>query len=444
MFKKITLLTLAVLAFGTTAFNQSAPWTLEQCITYAQQNSLTIKRAKNAIEFASVNDLGNRMQRLPNINANSSFGYQFGRTINPVTNDFSEVKFGGGSSSINAGVLLYNGGNVSNTIKQGQKDLRAAQLDADATANDIALQVASAYLNILLSEERLVNAQKQLEQSTQQLEQTDRLIAAGSLPVNDRLDFVAQAALNEQAIIEAQNQVTINYLTLKQILELDPNQDLRIVRPEVSIPEDANPEIFTMEEVYTSALSTQPQIEADELRLQSAELQEKIARSQGLPRISIGASMSTNYSDQVPSGTDFFDQVKNNFGQSIGFNLSVPIYNNHNVAVNIERAKVSMANTVLTNQQNKQNLKADVQRSIADARAAKESYEASQRSLEAAQAAYDNAQKRFDLGAINTLEFTTATNNLDQARLSLIQAKYQYLFNLKVVDFYMGRPITIN
>lgn len=445
MLKKITLLILLVSAFGTAAFNQStAPWSLEQCINYAQQNSLTIRRAQNAIELATVNDLGNRMQRLPNLNANVGYGYQFGRTINPVTNDFVAQSIGGGSSSISGGVLIYNGGIVSNSIKQGQYDLEAAKLDAKASSNDIALQVANAYLNILLAEEQLANAQKQLEQSTQQLEQTDRLIAAGSLPVNDRLDFVAQVALNEQAVIEGQNQVNINYLSLKQLLELDPNQELRISRPEIVIPDDADPEIFRLEEVYIAALSTQPQIQADAFRLQSAALQEKIARAQGLPRLSLGGSLSTNYTDQPFDDATLFQQFKNNFGQSVGLSLSVPIYNNHNVSVNIERAKVSMANTSLTNQQNKQLLKADVQRAIANARAARESYEASQRSVDAAQAAYDNAQKRFDLGAINTLEFTTASNNLDRAKVSLIQAKYQYLFNLKVVDFYLGREITID
>ncbi|MCB0632022.1 MAG: TolC family protein [Saprospiraceae bacterium] len=444
MVKKITLLILPLLALATITFSQSTSWTLQQCVDYALDNSLTIKRARNAVELASVNDLGNRMQRLPSVNASSSFGYQFGKTINPVTNTFIDTKFGGGSSSINGGILIYNGGIINNSIKQGKADLMAAQLDARASANDIALQVASAYLNILLAEEQVANAEKQLEQSTKQLEQTDRLIQAGSLPVNDRLDFVAQVALNEQTIIEAQNLVNINYLTLKQLLELDPNQELRITRPEVIIPDDANPEIFTLNEVYTSALGTQPQIEADEYRLQSAALQEKIARAQGLPRVSLGGSLSTNYSDQVAAGVDFFDQFKNNFGQSIGLSLSVPIYNNHNVAVNIERAKVNMANQELANLQNKQLLKADVQRAIADARAAKESYEASQRSVEAAQAAFDNAQKRFDLGAINTLEYSTASNNLDRAQLSLIQAKYQYLFNLKVVDFYLGREIKLD
>ncbi len=482
MSKKITLLTLLILAVGAATFAQSsAPWTLEQCIEYARKNSITVKSALNAVELAQVNDLGNRMQRLPSLNGNANGGYQFGRTINPATNEFIAESIATSGFSISGGVMLYNGNTISNSIKQGKINLQVANLDALAAANDISLQVAGAYLNILLGEEQLANARKQVEQSTKQLEQTDKLINAGSLPANDRLDFVAQLALNEQAVIEARNSVRINYLILKQLLELDPTVDLTIVRPEITIPDGANPEIFEVEEVYTAALGTQPQIEAGELRVQSALLDQKIAKGGMRPSLRLGGSLSTNFSNrfqdfsspinqrtifappvtvivngdpvdvQFPTSANdgypdipFTDQLNQNFGQSIGLSLSVPIYNNHINRVNMERARINMENTELNNRQIKQNLKSDVQRSIADAQAARESYQASQRSVEAAQAAFDNAQKRFDLGAINSLEYTTASNNLDQAKVSLIQAKYQYLFNLKVVDFYLGREIEID
>jgi outer membrane protein len=481
MVKKITLLILPFLALATITFGQSAPWTLEQCVSYARKNSLTVKRALNAVELAQVNDLGNRMQRLPSLNSSANGFYQFGRTINPATNSFVAESIGTSSFSVNGGVVLYNGGIISNSIKQGRIDLQAANLDAMAAANDISLQVAAAYLDILLAAEQLANAEKQLDQSSRQLQQTDKLINAGSLPVNDRLDFVAQVALNQQAIIEANNLVKLNTLILKQLLELDPAQEFAIVRPTISIPADAAPESFQLEEVYTAALGTQPQIEAGELRINSAALDEKIARGNIYPRLTLGGSLNTNFSNrfqdfsspinprvvygnpqevivngeivnvQFPNLTNdgypdipFGDQLSQNFGQSIGLSLNIPIYNNHINRVNIERARINTQNAQLTNQQTKQTLKADVQRSIAAAQAARESYEASLRSVEAAQGAFDNAQKRFDLGAINTLEYATATNNLDLSQLTLIQAKYQYLFNLKVVDFYLGREITLD
>lgn len=480
MIKRITLFTVLACLIGFSVRGQEV-WSLERCIDYARENSLQVKSSLYAVELAQVNLLGDQMSRLPSLNASVSGGYQFGRTINPATNEFITESTATNSYSLNGGIILYNGGLINNAIKQSKLNLEAANLDALATANDISLQVATAYLGILLAQEQLENARKQQELSTRQLEQTDKLINAGSLPVNDRLDWVAQIALNEQRVIEAQNQLTLNYLILKQLLELDPGKDITVVAPEVVLPEDPAPERLQLLEVYQTALSTQPQIRAGELRLSSALLQEKIARAGMLPRLVLQGNFNTYYSDrflnfaapinervvfndpvivrvngdpasvEFPRTTNdgypvisFSDQLKENFGQSIGLGLSIPIYNNHANRVNIERARVNMLNTEVNNQQIKQQLKSDVQRAITDARAALQSYEASQRSVEAAQAAFDNAQKRFSLGAINTLEFTTASNNLDQAKVNLIQAKYQYLFNLKVVDFYMGREITLD
>lgn len=480
MIRKITLLVLLTFSLVFSALSQEV-WSLERAINYARENSLQVKSSLYNVELAQINLLGDQMNRLPSLNASVSGGYQFGRTINPATNEFITESTATNSYSLSGGVILYNGGLVNNAIKQSKYDLQAANLEALATANDISLQVATSYLSILLAEEQLENARKQLAQSQRQLEQTDKLIQAGSLPVNDRLDWVAQIALNEQQVVEAQNQVAVNYLVLKQLLELDPALDMVIADPEIELPENPEPILLTLEEVYTTALGTQPQIEAGDLRMRSALLQEKIARAGMLPRLVLQGNFNTYYSDRLldfsspinprlvfgdpiivrvdgdprsvefPTtvndgfpGISFGDQLRENFGQSIGLGLSIPIYNNHMNRVNIERAKVNALNTELNNKQVKQQLKANVQRAIADARAALQSYQASLRSVQAAQAAFDNAQKRFNLGAINTLEFTTAANNLDQAKVNLIQAKYQYLFNRKVVDFYMGRELTLD
>ncbi|MEZ5042061.1 MAG: TolC family protein [Saprospiraceae bacterium] len=453
-------------------------WSLEKCINYARQNNLLVKQAQYGILNAELSNKQSRMNRLPNLNGSVRGGYQFGRTIDPTTNSFNNESIGFNSFGLDAGVTIYNGNAVNNSIKQSKFDMEAAKLDAAATSNDISLQVASSYLSILLAEEQLENAKGRLKLSEAQLAQTDKLIQAGSLPSNDRLDFVAQIAREQQAIIEAENLVNINYLTLKQLLVLDPNINMQIERPEIVVPE-ANPESFALNEIYTSSLSTQPQIEAGEMRMKSAELGEKIAQGQSLPTLSLFAGLSSNYSTlakdflnptsvtEVPvslpvefngerttittfqqvstyDNKTYGNQINENFGQYVQLSLNIPIYSNHRNKINLERARLSTLNTEVANRQARNLLKANVQRAIADARAAKESFEASQRSVEAAQAAFDNSKRRFELGAINSLEFTTASNNLNQANVTLIQAKYQYLFNLKVVDFYMGKTIELN
>lgn len=484
MFRRITLFTVVFCTFFFSSQAQNS-WSLEKCITTAQQNSLQVKQAQYNISNAELSQKGNQFDRLPSINGRISAGYQLGRTIDPTTNSFESQNIGFNSYSVDASIPIYTGGRIANSIKQSKIDLEAAQLDAQATSNDISLQVAAAYLGILLAEEQLQAARKRLELSESQLSQTEKLIQAGTLPVNDRLDFEAQIALDEQTIIEAENLVTINYLNLKQLMVIDPGQDISVQRPDVVIPADANPEAFRLNEVFTSALSTQPQIKADELRIQSAEMGERIAQASTLPSVFFFGGLSTNYSsvakdfananfegatygpdienpqDVLIDGTQteltpftffgvevpnlsFVDQINQNFGQNIGISINVPIYNNHSNKIAMERAKLTALTAQVNYEQNRQLLRTDVQRSITDAKAAKESYKATQRSVTAAQAAYDNSQKRFDLGAINSLEFTTARNNLDRAQVDLIRAKYQYVFNLKIVDFYLGRQLKMD
>ncbi|MBX2877791.1 MAG: TolC family protein [Saprospiraceae bacterium] len=437
----LALLLVLSCSFATLQAQES--WSLQKCVDHARQNSLNVKQAQYGILQSELANKQARMNRLPNLSASIRGGYQFGRTIDPTTNEFKNESIGFNGFGVDAGVTLFNGLVTTNTIKQSKFDVQAAKLDAAATSNDIALQVASSYLSILLAEEQLENAKVRLQLSEAQLEQTDKLIQAGSLPVNDRLDFVAQIAREQQSIIEAENLVNINYLTLKQLLELDPNVDLKIDRPEVVIPA-ANPEAYSLNEIYTTALGTQPQIEAGEMRMRSAEVGERIAYGQSFPTLSLFAGMSSNYSSLAKDFLSYSEQIEQNFGQYAQVNLNIPIYSNHRNRVGLDRARLATLNQDVANKQAKNLLKTNVQRAIADALAAKESYAAAQRSEEAADAAYINAQRRFDLGAINSLEFTTASNNLNQAKVTLIQAKYQYLFNLKVVDFYMGKTLEIN
>lgn len=441
MRKILTLLFIISCSFAMLQAQEA--WSLQKCVDHARKNSLTVKQAQYGILQSELTNKQARMNLLPNLSASIRGGYQFGRTIDPTTNEFKNESIGFNGFGVDAAVTLFNGMVNNNTIKQSKFDIMASKLDAAAASNDIALQVASAYLSILLAEEQLENAKVRLELSEAQLAQTNKLVEAGSVPANERLDIIAQIARDQQTIIEADNMVNINYLTLKQLLELDPNVDLRIVRPEVVIPA-ANPEGFSLNEVYTTALGTQPQIEAGEMRIKSAEIAERIAYGQSFPTLNLFAGMSSNYSSLAKDFLSYSEQIEQNFGQYVQLSLNIPIYSNHRNRVGLDRARLNTLNQDVANKQAKNLLKTNIQRAIADARAAKESYEASQRSEEAADAAYENAKRSYDLGAINSLEFTTASNNLNQAKVTLIQAKYQYLFNLKVVDFYMGKTIEIN
>lgn len=479
------LLFAILLCFSTLATIHAQAWSLEKCINHAQQNSLTMKQAEIGVENTRLTQKLNKMERMPALNADVSGGYAFGRTINPTTNTFQNISRGTNGFSLGANYIVYNGGRIHNNVKQSEFDVAAQRAETEDIANSIALNVAAAYINILFSEEQLQNANKRLQQTQEQLQQTDRLIQAGSLPENERLQILAQIAQDEQQVITQENSVEINYLNLKNLLLLEPDFELEIVNPgDLPIPADAAPELFKTNDIYNIALQNQPIIRAGELRIQSAGLGVDIAKAGKLPSVSLFGNVRTDFATGITDFSDpnidnvttvlgdpilynspdlggdvvlsryeisgvtfpdrkYTDQLSDNFGQSVGVSVNIPIYNRHRNNISIERARLNIINSEVALEQSKQQLKADVQRAIADAKAAKKQLEAAQKSVDALEAAYQNTQKRFDLGAANTFEFTSAKNQVDLSKVDLTIAKFDYLYKLKIVDFYQGKKITL-
>ncbi len=465
-------------SFSPTSFSQET-WSLQRCVEYAKENSLTLKQAQYGIELAALTNKQNRLAKLPSINGTGSGGFQFGRTIDPTTNSFRNQRIGFNNLRINASMPVYNGGQINNSIKQSEFDLKASQADATFAFNNTVLSIANAYLQILMAEEQLGNAQKRKHLSEEQLEQTDKMIRAGTLPENDRLDVLAQIARDEQTIVQSQNLIDLNYLNLKEFMQLDPSTEIKIEIPEIEIGDDSDPDAHSFREVYSTAVVSQPQVLRDEMNLRSAEIGVDIARGALLPTIALFGGVDTRWSSAskvvtgtvservpqssfyLPGATEpldfeievqrpifadhpYIDQLDQNLGQNIGLSLNVPIYNNGRNQINVERAKVGILNAKLQSDLTKQQLKVDVQNAIANARAAKRSLDAANKTVKAASAAFENAQKQYELGAINTFQFTTARNNLDIAEIDATVSKYDYLFRVKIVDFYMGKEIRID
>ncbi|NNF35995.1 MAG: TolC family protein [Saprospiraceae bacterium] len=460
------------LSFGI--INAQDEWTLEQCIERALDQDLTIRDAELSIDNATINQKTSRQARYPSLNGGTNAFWNFGRTIDPTSNEFITTTFFSNGLSLNSGVTLYSGGRIKNTIKQSDLDYQAAQKDYDQSLNDISLQVASAFLNVLFARENLENANKQLEITQEQLRQIELLIESGSRPENERLDIEAQIATREQAVVNNQNTLDIAMLGLKQLLRFSPDYNMALAAPP-SVDIFTDPNLISFKEIYESSLKTQKSIEASELRVQSSEIGIKIAKSSLYPTLTFGGSLQTNYSNQgrrivgfetfrqtqdvfidntrVTIGQDvdvpiveknpYLDQVDENLSYGFGFNMNIPIYNNYQNKASVERAKIGAIRAQNTLEIVKDNLKNTVQQALADARAAKKSLEAAEKNQVAQQAAYDNAIKRYELGAINTFDLTTIQNQLEQAEINLIISRYDYLFRTKVLDFYLGRPITL-
>ena len=475
MFKKFILIGLT---FTSCSLFGQETWSLERCINQAQENSRQVKQSQIAVKNAELIKKQDTWSRYPSVSANSNLGFNFGRSVNPSTYAFENSATNYNSWGLSAGATLYNGGRINNQIKQSEIDVKAAKADLEQAASDIAMSVAQAYLQILLNDEQFENSKKRLQTTQSQLDRIERQIKAGQLAPNARYDLQAQAARDEQQIVTASNNVEISYLNLKNLLELSPETAMKIERPAIIIPTGTNPDGYMFKAVYNQALNNQPQIRAGDLRIKSAEMGVKVAQAALLPTLSVSGNLNSNYSSTIldfnrgkkveipftqkvilngqttdvtflqsqtidsPKKT-YPSQLGDNFGQGVSLNLSIPIFNGFSRQIGIERQRLNVESQILALDRNKQQLKTDVQNAIANARAAKKSFEAAQKTFDAQKAAFDATEKRFQIGNANGFEFAQAKNNLDASERDVTVAKYDYLFRLKIVDFYEGKKITL-
>ena len=438
----------ATILFSCSGAIAQEQWTLEACIQTALENSLEIEQAiykPNGVAWSEINVKQAQHNRYPSLSASSDLGLNFGRSINPVTNLFETQSILSNGFGLNSSVVLFNGFRIANSLRQAKVDLAASNEDVNQLKRDVALAVANNYLGVLFADENLAIAQSQLEVSTEQLAFTNKLIKAGSRPANEALDVEAQIATNEQAVITAENSKTIALLNLKQQLRLENNVEIEVVKPsEIEVYSDVD--VLTVEEVYSQAYQNQPSVRSAELNLKSAELGEKIAKAGLIPSLGAGGAVKSNYSrlpDPIPNDA-YSTQLDNNLSYGVGVSLNIPIYENYANQLNLQKAKLGILSQKNIIAQVENALMVTVQQALTDAKAAKRKLTAPEKSVAAQLAAMDNAQKRYELGSINSFEYVTIQNNAAQAQLNAVLAKYEYLFATKVLDFYMGKPLSLD
>ncbi|WP_422356239.1 TolC family protein [Roseivirga pacifica] len=475
-----------MLAFlGATAYAQDSlstatPWTLEQCINYAWENNLNVKSSELSQLDNEILLKQSKHSLLPNLSAGGSVGKSYGRSIDPVTNNFVSQDFTSGGISANANVTLYQGGILRNTIKQNELNLEASTFDLEKAKNDIGLTVATNFLNVLLNREQYDNAKFQLEIVQTQLERTSKLVEAGSSPLTDKLDLESQVATSEVQLINAENALNIALLNLKQSMQMPASEPLNIVAPEIEI-EQVPMVSETSDQVFQVALETQPEIQSADLGIESSDMGIKIRKGAFLPSLSVSGSLSTNYSDQarqingtqdvtipstnigfvqgtneqvfsngsvqtVPVYSDSYsvgDQFNDNLGQSFRVNLNVPIFTRLQNSSNLQRAKISKQRAEINSQNVRNTLRQNVETAYTNALASHKSYEASEKRVTSLEETFRATEQRYNVGNANFVDYQIASNNLFAARTDLTRSKYEYIFRVKILDFYLGKPITL-
>lgn len=473
------LISVSLFFLNLPASKASTPelWTLEMCINYAIENNIQIKQQDINIRLAEAALQQSKAAIFPSLNADVTPSINYGRTIDPTTYEFRTESVMLGSASITTNLNVFSGFRRWNSISQQIFNKDAAMADRKQSENDVSLSISSAYLQILLYESQLGLAEEQLEIIGQQVDRTERLVTEGVLAPNMLAEIQAQQSRDELNKVVAENNLELAYLNLKMMMQLDPEIEIRIVRPEVPEPDLSELEDRTPVMIYQTALGTQPSIEAAMLRTYGAERGVSVARSARYPSLNLFAAFRTNYSDArdrvtgielgdgiEPVGflvTDstavvrpetrfltepipFSEQIEDNFNYAVGLSLNIPIFNGWQVRTQVQRAKLEMQSAQLGERQVKDRLRNDIHQAYATARAAGLRYISAERNQSAAQTAFNYAEERFNIGLMNAVDYNIARNNLVIAETELINSKYEFIFQLKILDFYEGKPLTLD
>lgn len=452
---------------------------LQQCIDIARQNNIQIKQGQLTVSNSDLQLRQSRLNLLPSTQFQANQGLNGGRSINPQSNQFVQRSITSGSYQLNASATLYNGMVLRNTIKQNELALQASQEELNATGNNVGLTVAQNYLNTLTGQEQLQIAQRQADVTRAQLSRTERLVAAGSAPEANLYELRATLASNELEIVNAQNTLDLAKVGLMQAMNIPIEQGIDI--EPIAIPDpNLDPYPAATQQLFERAASTLPEVKGADLRVRSAALGVQVAKGGLYPILSLNGNLSTLYSSAatqaVPNGssqqiivgyftdpttgtqqpiyntspgfdlagTRFADQLGNNFNRALTLSLRVPIFQGNLSRNRITTARIQQQNAELTAQNTRLQLRQQIETAYTNMRAGANRYRATQLQVASLERAFQAAESRLNAGAINATDYSIAKTNLDRARAQLVQAKYDYVFRTKILDYYQNKPLAFN
>ena len=459
-------------------------WGLRKCVEYAWQNNISVKQQELQAAESILNEKQAKLSSLPNANFSNNTGLQLGRSVDPTTNQFTTTQLLFQGFNLNADVMIYNWNRVKNSLIAAKLDTKAANASIEKTKNDIALSVATSFLQALLNVEQIAVVKIQFEQTKNQLIATRKRVDAGSLPELNALELEAQLARDSTNIINSTATADISILQLKALLNLDAAASFELDVPPVQLIPVEKMEDLQPEFVFATALKNQPTQKLNLLRLQSFQTNVKVAKASMYPTISGFLGLGTNFANPFKkvtgfefvgyspispassiinvSGTNYFiqdprfnfnqsqkslgelwkgygGQLDNNFRQNFGVAINVPIFNNGGAAKRaFETSKLNVKNAALEIEKADMQLKQDIYQAYTNANSAMQRFNAATTTLVVTQKTYDFAKKRYDVGLLGTFELITNQNNLNKSMMDKLIAQYEYVFRIKVLEFYKG------
>jgi Outer membrane protein len=443
MIRKIFLCgCLALFTVSASAQIERKKWSLQECIDYAIENNISIQQQGITVESSEI-DLNNaKNNRLPNLSA--SAGQSYGQGVSPVTGGYETKRTASTSMGISSSVTLYAGSRMTHQVAYNELNLKAAVENLEKAKESLGLQVAAYYLDVLFKKELLRVAREQMALTEKQLQRTEVLVQEGKVPESQRYDMEAQLAQNRVSLTSAQNSLDLSLLDLAQSLNLSDTERFDIREPgteNLTVVHKAT----SANEIFQIASGIKPQVREAEYRLESGKQSVKIAKSALLPQLSLSAGYNSGYSYPFDGGADpFFDQIRDNRRLSVSLGLSIPIFSRFQNRNSIKSARLNVQSRELELENVKRALYKEIQQAYQSAVAAEAKFTSTEAAYTASQLSYEHAEKRYDVGKSTVFELSEAQNRLVTSQSEQLQAKYEYLFQAKILDFYRGVPLGIN
>jgi outer membrane protein len=444
---KHLLILFTAAAFVFTGFTSVAQnvWSLQKCIDYALENNIQLKQQQLNTQYYENQVSQAKSNRLPNFNAQIGNDNSFGRSLTYL-NTYKNVNSSSVSGGASTNFTIFNGFQLTNTIEKQELDLQATLKDLQKAKDDMILNIAGMYLQILFAEELVLVDEAQMEVTKQQLSRTQQLVEAGSLAKGAQLEIEAQLAREELQMVNDNNNLQLYYLGLYQLLELPIAESFKIEKP--MLPEiKANISMANSFDVFNNALHVRPEIQAAQLRVKSAEKYLEIAKGNYYPNLAFNANYYNLYNNKYTdiNGADiaFGDQLKNNGRSSLGLTLGIPIFNQFQVKNGVSNAEIQIQDYQYRLQTSSNTLRKEIEQAYTNALAALNRYISTEKAVVSMQEAFRYVEEKFNVGMVNSVDYNLQKNQLTSAQSQLLQAKYEYIFRTKILDFYNGIPIEL-
>ena len=441
--KTSLLITVLLILFsGFDGKAQGKTWTLEECINYALNKNISIQKTVLTNDRNQLTADQAQANRLPSLNASASENFNWYKGFDSSTGSYGSSKGSNSTNlSLNSSVSLFNGEKLANKIKQAELDLQSGRFYSESVKESVGLNILNAYLQVLYAYESVSNAQKQIVSTTEQLNLAKERMDLGVISVSDYLQIKSELATEKSTLASAQSQLSMGKVTLMQLMELpvDPNFEITSPNFDNLLVDSAQP---NAQDIYNQALGIKPQIKNAELSKESAKLGVEIAKADALPSLSMNAGLSTGYSS-LTTNSDYTGQLKDKVNPSIGFSLSIPIFQKKQIKTNIASANISVTDAELTEISTKNDLRKSIEQACADVASAKSQYVASQEQNQSSKESYDVTTEKYNQGLINSVDYLIQKTNLITSESKLLQSKFNLIFSFKVVDFYKGIPLAL-